>query len=751
MRLIHRAKSTSATSSLFLLGSLLLSLAGCGVGGGGGGTPPPPPPPASTLARFAFVANAGDDTLSIFIADNTTGLLRHHGYVPTGSGPSDAVIDPSGQFAYTLNGTSMDISLFQIDSLAGTLSEANCDTVNPTCGTGGTPVSMVFGASGSFAYVANQVADTLTVHRKDPGTGALSDFNSVQPPVDESAAGSSHPVALRLHPNGNTLYAVHDTTSDVTAYTVDPTDGTLSPVTGSPVASGGTGSIDLAITPNGSYAYVANATSGDIDLFTVDATGLLVPNAVTASVPATGLVPQAMAIDPTGQWLYLISRQASGSVALYSIQSDGTLSQINCGASLTCAAGNLPESIAVDPTGQFVSVTNSGDNSISLFVIDQASGKLSALRGLTARNAPASVVYYSDTSEVNITPRFAYVAHEFSNSLTGFSINPSTGALSLIGSTTPGLTPNFVTVDPTGKYVYATTSGDDSISAYSINPSSGALTLIGGSSTAVGQSDPIAIAIDPSGRFLYLANTGSDSISTYGINASSGALTQIGMPVTITAGANPTSVAIDPTGRYLYVANSNTIFDDIWSYRIDPTDGSLTLNQSSVSGTNMDGPASIAIDPSGRFLYTANNRQVLGSCWVSGFAIDPNTGSISELAGSPFSTQTATSFNCNPTSIVADPLGEFLYAASTADRVIVYTMDTSSGALTLSSNALTSNDPYSLAIDASGSYLYSANFLGQDISSFSISSADGSLTEIGTATVTGGDHPISITTTSSFQ
>ncbi len=743
MPLMHSIKAAPRSPALLITAGLLTLLSGCGGGGGGGSTPPPTP--TTTVARFAFVANAGDDTLSAFLADNTTGALRHHGYVPTGSGPGEVVIDPSGQFVYTLNATSLDISLFQLDSLDGTLTQATCDTVNTTatCSTGGgTPVSMVFGRNGTYAYVANQVADTLTVHQLDPGTGALSDFNSVQPPQNDASGGSSHPVALRLHPDGNTLYAVHDTTSDVTAYTVDPTDGTLSPVTGSPVVSGGTGSIDLAITPNGSYVYVANATSGDIDLFTVDATGLLVPNAVAASVPATGLVPQAMAIDPTGQWLYLISRQASGSVALYSIQSDGTLSQINCGASLTCAAGNLPESVAVDPTGQFVSVTNGGDNSISLFAIDPTSGKLSALRGLTTRNTPSSVAYYSDTAEATVTPRFAYVANYNGISLSGYTINSGSGALSAIGTPTATANkPTAVTADPRGRHVYATNDITDNVSAYAVNSSTGALTQITGSPFAIEtnptgpQFGPQSITVDPSGRFAYVANV-SDTLTGYSVNAATGALTLLsGSP--FAAGDNPHSVAVDPTGRFLYSANLNS--DDVTVFGIDHETGALTTLGSAAAG---DTPSSVAVDPTGRFVYVANNGFL--SFNVSAYSIDPLTGLLTEITGSPFSAGNA------PISITVDPLGEFVYVANrSTNNVTPYTINQTTGALTAGTNVLAELNPQAITIDPSGQFVYVANGDSASVSGYSVDSGTGALTSNGS--VATGLFPRSIVTTGVVQ
>jgi len=45
--------------------------------------------------------------------------------------------------------------------------------------------------------------------------------------------------------------------------------------------------------------------------------------------------------------------------------------------------------------------------------------------------------------------------------------------------------------------------GSDTVSGYTINPATGALTAIAGSPFAAG-IEPIAIAVDPKGKFVYV-------------------------------------------------------------------------------------------------------------------------------------------------------------------------------------------------------------------------------------------------------
>ncbi len=729
----------------------LLMLAGCGGGGGGDGGGGGTPTPSTPVARFAYLANSGDDTISVFIANNTSGQLTHHGYALTGDGPNSLTIDPSGQFAYTTNTNSQDISLFLINSLSGELIPADCDletgTVDNCTTIGGTPVDLTFDSDGRYAYVANQTTNTISIHLKDPIEGALSSALSVQPPIDVTLTGGLSPSKVLLHPTGSYLYVVQSGSDNLGIYDVSTTDGTLLEKSGSsPVASGGSSPTDMVITSDGMFAYTANSTSGHIGLFTIDANGLLVANGTPV---ATGLTPHALVLDSTEKWLYLLSREASGSVSVFEIQSDGSLLQINCnGTNLTCAVGSLPESITLDTTGQFLSVSNGADNTVSLFSIDQTSGELTRVGTLSARATPGALAYLSDPAEAVITPRFAYLINEVSSDISAYSINSTNGVLtSLGGLTATAGVPSAIAVAPQGAFTYVANRNTDNISVFSINQSNGALSEISGSpfdietSPTGPQTGPQSIAIDPSGRFAYVAIS-TDVVAGYTIDSSTGALSLLsGSPYT--AGDNPWSITVDPTGRFAYTTNLTT--DDISAFSIDPLSGELTPIGTTPAG---NGPVSIDIDPSGRFAYVANTAFVSGSgFFVSAFSIDPYTGMLSELSGSPYTAGNG------PISIAVDPLGKYVYVANlTSNNVLTYSINQSSGELTSGNTISTGIDPQSITIDATGQFVYVANRTSNDISAYQIDGTSGALSTItGQAFTSSGNAPFAITTTSVVQ
>ena len=148
---------------------------------------------------------------------------------------------------------------------------------------------------------------------------------------------------------------------------------------------------------------------------------------------------------------------------------------------------------------------------------------------------------------------FVYVVNNQDATVSGYAVNPATGALTAVpGSpfaTVP--TPRSVTVDPSGRFAYVAGTG---VAEYTINSATGALMPIAGSPVAAGV-DPLSVAVDPTGRFAYVADYGGNSVLAFTINPATGALTPVaGSPYA--AGSQAYSVAVDPTGRFVYVANA---------------------------------------------------------------------------------------------------------------------------------------------------------------------------------------------------
>jgi 6-phosphogluconolactonase (cycloisomerase 2 family) len=95
--------------------------------------------------------------------------------------------------------------------------------------------------------------------------------------------------------------------------------------------------------------------------------------------------------------------------------------------------------------------------------------------------------------------------------------------------------------------------------------------------------------VDPAGNFVYATNvTSNDDVATYAIAPSSGTLT---LSSTAVAGILPAAVAVDPSAQFVYVVNQTS--GNISVYAVDTATGALTAVGSFPAGS---GARSIAID-----------------------------------------------------------------------------------------------------------------------------------------------------------
>lgn len=93
---------------------------------------------------------------------------------------------------------------------------------------------------------------------------------------------------------GDFVYVSNNGSNTVSAYAINPTTGALTPVTGSPFATG-SGPGTVAINAAGSLAYVTNGGSNDISAFKINASsGALTP--VAGSPFAAGSAPVSIVV-----------------------------------------------------------------------------------------------------------------------------------------------------------------------------------------------------------------------------------------------------------------------------------------------------------------------------------------------------------------------------------------------------------------------------------------------------------------------
>lgn len=331
---------------------------------------------------------------------------------------------------------------------------------------------------------------------------------------------------------------------------------------------------------------------------------------------------------------------------------------------------------------------------------------------------------------------FLFVANQ-EGSVLEMSVNSATGAAGNLNGTATavGSPARAVTGTPNGKYVYIATDGG--IAAFNIG-TNGALTPIAGSPFALPGTKPTDIGVDSQGNNVYVVLSGSNQVASYPIHSDG----SLGQANTASTGSSPLSLTTDNSGKFLYVANNGS--SNISAFSI-AAGGTLT----SIAGSPFNaapqtspttGPGPIAI--AGNFLFVASDG------FIVGYAIDRNSGALTQLSGMQFPDSTII---LAPHAMIADPNGAFLVTSNlTPDTspsfTQIITINTANGQLTAGATVQGANSTATvspLAIDQKGQRVFGIGLLDTScitactkaVDSLSVSSS--AITTIGAPVSTG--------------
>jgi 6-phosphogluconolactonase (cycloisomerase 2 family) len=315
--------------------------------------------------------------------------------------------------------------------------------------------------------------------------------------------------------------------------------------------------------------------------------------------------------------------------------------------------------------------------------------------------------------------------------INAYSQDAQTGAFSAV----PGspflqrLGGSAMAVDALGRFLFVANGQENDISMFQIDSITGALSEVAGSpfAAAVVPNAPVplvapkSLATEPTGQYLYVGYGPSltqSAIFTYQIDAAHKQLIPIPQFEVDRSQQTIVSMLTDFRGRNLYVANGTDTFSGVQPYQINPLTGALT--STTLASANWFG-RSMAIDPAARFLYFGTG-QLMGTLqgWLLS-VIDslPSSGPRTDMGIGRF-----------PGSLAIDSTGTYLYTG-TFNGIFVYTINQTSGSLTLqgSQGSPVSTGSYSKFVtDPHGPYLHTLS--GTQVHTYHIDSQTGGLTEL---------------------
>ncbi len=380
------------------------------------------------------------------------------------------------------------------------------------------------------------VSPTFAPATVDPTTGGQKTVTYTVTPIRAGTCtitvtdkkGDTAVVTIGVSSGAEFIYIPEDQAL-IAAYTVDMSSGALTPVAGSPFsvpgAIGWFTPTMVAVDPYGKFAYTGSVEG--VFAYTINAASGALTLVSGSPFPAPGGA-EGVVVDPTGKFVYAGADGGSG-VSAYTINAtSGALTPVP-GSPF---AGDPGSSFwAMAATSKFLYVVDDNGGTVFAYTINATSGALTPVAG-SPFGTPLGC---GQSVAVDPSGKFAYVINSgcgLEPGLFAYSINPTSGALTQVAGS-PYSGSNGVVVDPTGKFAYATGSGVPQVDVfgYTINTASGALTPAAGSPFVAGIS-PTGVAVDPSGKFAYVMNTtgvhvGDGATFAYSINPTTGALTPV--------------------------------------------------------------------------------------------------------------------------------------------------------------------------------------------------------------------------------
>ncbi|HUA38271.1 MAG TPA: lactonase family protein [Candidatus Sulfopaludibacter sp.] len=286
----------------------------------------------------------------------------------------------------------------------------------------------------------------------------------------------------------------------VSAFTLDSATGKLAFLNQQP--SGGTDPCHIIADPSGKYVLVANYTSGSVAVFPVETNGSL--GSATSVIQHHGSSvnrerqagPHAhcVAMDAANHRVFICDLGLDKVMIYHLDETSGTLAPDEVPwAGLKPGSG--PRHITFSPDGRFAYVLSEMGGTLTAFAYNPEHGALNEFQ--TVSLLPKDFHGKNTSAEVALLPsgRFIYASNRGDDSIAVFAVDEASGRLGLVErESSHGQTPRCFAIDPTGQYLIAANQNSDNVVVFRINAQTGKLTWTG-QSIEVGK--PVSVAFVP--------------------------------------------------------------------------------------------------------------------------------------------------------------------------------------------------------------------------------------------------------------
>jgi 6-phosphogluconolactonase len=272
----------------------------------------------------------------------------------------------------------------------------------------------------------------------------------------------------------------------VTAFAIDPENGKLRQLNQASTLADGP--CHLVVDPTGRNVVAANYGGGSVVVIAVEADGRLGSHGSSIQHRGSSVNPQRQQ-GPHAHGIYLdaanrfafVPDLGLDRVMIYRFDAGAhSLTPIDPPLYATVKPGAGPRHFAFHPNGRFAYVINELDSTITAFSYDAGQGNLTEAQ--TVPTLPADFKGQSTTAEIAVHPngKFLYGSNRGHDSIAVFAIDTATGKLTFAQhEPTQGKTPRNFALDPTGAFLLAANQDSDNVVVFRIDAQSGKLSPTG--------------------------------------------------------------------------------------------------------------------------------------------------------------------------------------------------------------------------------------------------------------------------------
>lgn len=362
-------------------------------------------------ASYVYVSNADDGDISIFQLDEETGALSGKGRAKAAELVMPMAVSPDKRHLFAaVRAKPFRVFAYGIDRSSGRLTETAVSEL---------PDNMPFisvDRSGRYLFGASFSGDLVSVSR-------ISADGKVQAPAIQVVASGRNTHSIKVDRTNRFAYVPNLGTDQVLQWKFDDRTGTLTYNTpGLVQMRSGIGPRHFEVAPDNRFVFVLNELIATVSSFSLNpATGLLTPVSESSALPAaSGLRPG-------------VPRAALGGI------SGSFPAAMPPPAPRDLSQDIWAADIHLTPNGRFLYVTERTGSTISTFMVDTGTGRLTFVSNQPTEKQPRGFA-------IDERGKFLVVAGEKAETVSVYSIDPQNGSLTRQGQYPSGKGANWVEI-----------------------------------------------------------------------------------------------------------------------------------------------------------------------------------------------------------------------------------------------------------------------------------------------------------------